>query len=194
MTTATIQTISLLTVTTVSLLSSAFLIAIQMCPELILDLLLGPSLIYISPDPPTENSFVKLWHAGKEELPFPQPGKWSTTSDLRKHFGHMNMRIPADLKAGQCVLSYTSHPLYNPVQNHTLRQTSERSLICVLLAISSAPNSSPYTKLTLPTSPTPAAAPNSTPTAYKSKSSATAPSPFPQASVSPERIVTRIRA
>jgi cellulase len=45
----------------------------------------GPSLIYISPDPPTSSSFVKLWHSGKESQPFPQ---------------HMNMRIPAGLKAG----------------------------------------------------------------------------------------------
>jgi cellulase len=65
---------------------------------------IGPSLIYISPDPPTNTSFVKLWHSGKYvSNPFPQPGKWSTTSDIRKNFGHMNMRIPAGLKAGQCV-------------------------------------------------------------------------------------------
>lgn len=48
----------------------------------------GPSTVYISPDPPTENSFVKLWHEGKfEELPFPQPGKWSTTADIRAKYG-----------------------------------------------------------------------------------------------------------
>jgi cellulase len=70
----------------------------------------GPSLIYISPDPPTENSFVKLWHSGKYETnPFPQPGKWSTTSDIRKNFGHMNMRIPEGLKAGQFVILPTVH-------------------------------------------------------------------------------------
>jgi hypothetical protein len=62
----------------------------------------GPSLIYISPDPPKENSFVKLWHSGKYvSNPFPQAGKWSTTSDIAKNFGHMNVRIPQDLKAGQ---------------------------------------------------------------------------------------------
>ncbi|PSN67181.1 endoglucanase B [Corynespora cassiicola Philippines] len=61
----------------------------------------GPSLVYISPDPPTDDSFVKLWHEGKyENNPFPQPGKWSTTSDLAKNGGHMNVRIPKDLKAG----------------------------------------------------------------------------------------------
>ncbi|KAF1839309.1 endoglucanase B [Decorospora gaudefroyi] len=61
----------------------------------------GPSLIYISPDPPTQNSFVKLWHQGKFQTnPFPQPGKWSTTADIKKHFGHMHVRIPAGLKAG----------------------------------------------------------------------------------------------
>jgi cellulase len=75
-------------------------------PKFLTNHITGPSLIYISPDPPSENSFVKLWHSGKyESNPFPLPGKWSTTSDIRKHFGHMNMRIPADLKAGQFVLS-----------------------------------------------------------------------------------------
>lgn len=60
---------------------------------------LGPSLIYISPDPPTENSFVKIWHEGLYEGG--TPGKWSTTSDIAKNGGHMNVRIPAGLKAGQ---------------------------------------------------------------------------------------------
>lgn len=61
----------------------------------------GPSLIYISPDPPTNTSFVKLWHAGKiESNPFPQAGKWSTTADIRANYGRMNVRIPAGLKAG----------------------------------------------------------------------------------------------
>ena len=65
----------------------------------------GPSLIYISPDPPTENSFVKLWHSGKyESNPFPQAGKWSTTSDIAKHFGHMNVRVPEGLKAGHYII------------------------------------------------------------------------------------------
>jgi cellulase len=58
----------------------------------------------MSPDPPTANSFVKLWHSGKEQLPFPQAGKWSTTSDIRKNFGHMNMRIPEGLKAGHYLI------------------------------------------------------------------------------------------
>ncbi|EAT87832.2 hypothetical protein SNOG_05441 [Parastagonospora nodorum SN15] len=53
-----------------------------------------------SPDPPTPSSFIKLWHSGKTSLPFPQPGLWSTTSDIRAHYGHMNMRIPAALKPG----------------------------------------------------------------------------------------------
>lgn len=61
----------------------------------------GPSIIYISPDPPTEDSFVKLWHEGLyESLPFPQPGKWSTTADIRAKHGKMNMRVPKDLRAG----------------------------------------------------------------------------------------------
>jgi lytic cellulose monooxygenase (C1-hydroxylating) len=55
----------------------------------------------MSPDPPTENSFVKIWHAGKiQNNPFPQAGKWSTTSDIAANHGNMNVRIPKDLKAG----------------------------------------------------------------------------------------------
>lgn len=61
----------------------------------------GPSLVYISPDPPTSDSFVKLWHSGLyEESKFPLPGKWSTTSDIAKHDGNMNIQIPAGLKKG----------------------------------------------------------------------------------------------
>jgi len=51
-----------------------------------------------------ENSFVKLWHSGKyESNPFPAAGKWSTTDDIKKNYGHMNVRIPEGLKAGQYV-------------------------------------------------------------------------------------------
>jgi cellulase len=65
----------------------------------------GPSLIYISPDPPSESSFVKIWHEGKYSAPpFPQPGKWSTTGDIAKNFGHMNVRIPEGLKAGHYLI------------------------------------------------------------------------------------------
>ncbi|KAF2740634.1 endoglucanase B [Polyplosphaeria fusca] len=66
----------------------------------------GPSLVYISPDPPTEDSFVKIWHEGLyEEQPAPlEPGKWSTTSNLAKNGGHMNVRIPAGLKAGHYLI------------------------------------------------------------------------------------------
>jgi cellulase len=65
----------------------------------------GPSLIYISPDPPTEKSFVKIWHEGKYEAPaFPAPGKWSTTGDIAKNFGHMNVRIPRGLRAGHYLI------------------------------------------------------------------------------------------
>ncbi|KAF2013686.1 lytic polysaccharide monooxygenase [Aaosphaeria arxii CBS 175.79] len=65
----------------------------------------GPSLVYISPDPPTENSFVKLWHSGLyEESTFPNPGKWSTTSDIAKNQGSMNVRIPKGLKAGHYII------------------------------------------------------------------------------------------
>ncbi|KAF2745575.1 lytic polysaccharide monooxygenase [Sporormia fimetaria CBS 119925] len=61
----------------------------------------GPSLVYISPDPPTDDSFVKLWHEGLYETSeFPLPGKWSTTDNIAKNTGNMNVRIPAGLKAG----------------------------------------------------------------------------------------------
>ncbi|KAH7125287.1 endoglucanase B [Dendryphion nanum] len=65
----------------------------------------GPSLIYISPDPPTDTSFIKLWHSGLyEQSPFPLPGKWSSTSDIAKHGGSMNVRIPEGLKAGKYLI------------------------------------------------------------------------------------------
>lgn len=64
----------------------------------------GPGLVYISPDPPTEEgSFVKIWEKGLYELgtaPF-APGKWATTADIAANHGHMNVRIPAGLKPGQ---------------------------------------------------------------------------------------------
>jgi cellulase len=62
-------------------------------------------LAYLSPDPPTENSFVKIFHKGKYEQP-PEalaPGKWATTSEIAPSHGKMNVRIPAGLKAGKCV-------------------------------------------------------------------------------------------
>ena len=65
----------------------------------------GPILAYLSPDPPTENSFVKIFEKGLYELgsaPF-APGKWATTADLKANNGLMNVRIPAGLKAGQYV-------------------------------------------------------------------------------------------
>ena len=63
----------------------------------------GPALVYISPDPPTENSFVKIFEKGLYELgaaPF-APGKWATTEDVAANHGHMNVRVPAGLKPGQ---------------------------------------------------------------------------------------------
>jgi cellulase len=66
------------------------------------DNIVGPAMIYMSPDPPTENSFVKIWHEGKFiSNPFPQAGVWASTGDIAKNFGHMNMRIPDNLKPGQ---------------------------------------------------------------------------------------------
>lgn len=62
----------------------------------------GPSLVYITPDPPTEDSFVKIWHEGLyEESEYPLPGKWSTSNNIAKNGGSMNVRIPAGLKAGR---------------------------------------------------------------------------------------------
>lgn len=63
----------------------------------------GPILVYLSPDPPAENSFVKIFEKGKyEEGAEPHaPGKWAITSELKANNGLMNVRIPAGLKAGQ---------------------------------------------------------------------------------------------
>jgi lytic cellulose monooxygenase (C1-hydroxylating) len=60
-------------------------------------------LIYLSPNPPTEDSFVKIFEKGKyEEGNKPlAPGKWATTEDIAKNHGHMNVRIPAGLEAGK---------------------------------------------------------------------------------------------
>ncbi|KAE8822360.1 hypothetical protein HRS9139_10381 [Pyrenophora teres f. teres] len=61
----------------------------------------GPSMVYMSPDPPTNESFVKIWHEGKYQAnPFPHPGRWSTTGNVAKHAGHMSVRVPAGLKPG----------------------------------------------------------------------------------------------
>lgn len=61
----------------------------------------GPSIVYLSPDPPGENSFVKIWEEGLYvSNPWPQPGVWSTTGDIREKHGKMYVRVPADLKAG----------------------------------------------------------------------------------------------
>lgn len=62
-------------------------------------------MIYMSPDPPTEDSFVKIWHEGKFiSNPFPQAGVWASTGDIAKNFGHMNMRIPDNLKPGHYLI------------------------------------------------------------------------------------------
>ena len=63
----------------------------------------GPALVYLSPDPPTDDSFVKIWEEGLYEMsdePY-GPGKWATTADIAASHGRMNVRIPAGLKAGQ---------------------------------------------------------------------------------------------
>lgn len=60
-------------------------------------------MVYMSPDPPGEDTFVKIWHEGKyEEGAEPlAPGKWATTQDVKAKLGRMNARIPAGLKPGQ---------------------------------------------------------------------------------------------
>jgi lytic cellulose monooxygenase (C1-hydroxylating) len=75
----------------------------------------GPTLVYISEDPPREGSFVKIWEEGLfEEQPAPlEPGKWSTTENIAKNEGRMNVRIPAGLKAGQYVPQF---PISNSPQ------------------------------------------------------------------------------
>ena len=62
-------------------------------------------MAYLSPDPPTEDSFVKIFHKGKyEEGKEPRaPGKWAITSEIAVNHGKMNVRVPAGLKAGKYV-------------------------------------------------------------------------------------------
>ncbi|KAM7193327.1 endoglucanase B [Rhypophila sp. PSN 637] len=62
----------------------------------------GPAMVYLSPDPPADNSFVKIWEKGLYETsdkPY-GAGKWATTSDIKANKGLMHVRIPAGLKAG----------------------------------------------------------------------------------------------
>lgn len=68
----------------------------------------GPILAYISPDPPTENSFVKIFEKGLYELPEKEfaPGKWAISTELKSGFGIMNVRVPAGLKAGPYVVPF----------------------------------------------------------------------------------------
>ncbi|KAI1139352.1 hypothetical protein F5Y05DRAFT_381707 [Hypoxylon sp. FL0543] len=56
----------------------------------------GPAMVYLSPDPPTDNSFGKF---AEGEGP-PAPGKWATTADISANGGSMSVRIPKGLKAG----------------------------------------------------------------------------------------------
>ncbi|KAF2836998.1 lytic polysaccharide monooxygenase [Patellaria atrata CBS 101060] len=61
----------------------------------------GPAMIYLSPDPPTENSFVKIWEKGLWDAgEMLKPGKWATTADIKANGGLMHMRVPEGLKAG----------------------------------------------------------------------------------------------
>ncbi|KAG8945697.1 hypothetical protein FRC04_000556 [Tulasnella sp. 424] len=60
---------------------------------------LGPCLIYISPDPPTDNSWVKLWHQGQYGN-----NQWCTTNNLIDAKGKLNVAIPNDLAPGNYLL------------------------------------------------------------------------------------------
>lgn len=66
----------------------------------------GPALAYLSPDPPSENSFVKIWHKGKYEQAEEEygEGKWAITSEIKPRGGLMNVRIPAGLAPGPYLL------------------------------------------------------------------------------------------
>ncbi|KAK3372067.1 endoglucanase B [Podospora didyma] len=66
----------------------------------------GPVLVYLSPDPPSENSFVKIFEKGLYEQSATQfaPGKWATTADIAANNGLMNVRVPAGLKAGHYLI------------------------------------------------------------------------------------------
>lgn len=61
----------------------------------------------MSPDPPRDNSFVKVWEEGLYEMnPEPYgPGKWATTADIAANHGKMNFRIPAGMQPGQYAVS-----------------------------------------------------------------------------------------
>ncbi|KAG8920590.1 hypothetical protein FRC01_000682, partial [Tulasnella sp. 417] len=59
----------------------------------------GPCLIYISPDPPTANSWVKLWHQGQYGN-----NQWCTSNTLISAKGKMNVAIPNNLAPGNYLL------------------------------------------------------------------------------------------
>lgn len=55
----------------------------------------GPGLVYISQDPPRDDSWVKLWEEGEYA-----PGKWFVTTKLVDDRGIHSIKIPADLAPG----------------------------------------------------------------------------------------------
>ncbi|KAI0886624.1 glycosyl hydrolase family 61-domain-containing protein [Annulohypoxylon maeteangense] len=66
----------------------------------------GPVMVYLTPDPPTNNSFVKIWEQGKiSQSPTPGPGpkgtgRWAMSDEILDKRGLLDARIPKDLKAG----------------------------------------------------------------------------------------------
>ncbi|KAI1459677.1 glycosyl hydrolase family 61-domain-containing protein [Annulohypoxylon moriforme] len=62
----------------------------------------GPVMVYLTPDPPTENSFVKIFEKGKyaQGQRTGAAGKWATSNELMDKKGMLDVRIPKGLKAG----------------------------------------------------------------------------------------------
>ncbi|KAG8937210.1 hypothetical protein FRC02_003885 [Tulasnella sp. 418] len=59
----------------------------------------GPCVVYITPDPPTDNSWVKIQEEGEYG-----PNKWCSTGSLVQAKGKLNTRIPAGLAPGKYLL------------------------------------------------------------------------------------------
>lgn len=59
----------------------------------------GPGIVYMSADPPTDDSWVKLWEEGEYEK-----NKWFVTTKLVEQRGAHSVQIPEDLKPGYYLL------------------------------------------------------------------------------------------
>lgn len=56
----------------------------------------GAALIYLSPNPPSANSWVKIFEEGEYSK-----GEWAIVPKLIDNDGHLSMQVPDGLKAGQ---------------------------------------------------------------------------------------------